>query len=63
MKNNDFYNHEHYPDPTAYKALENIERERITKLIKQLKSIIKENEFELAERIVLKDKRTGKIYR
>lgn len=56
-------NHEHYPDPTAGKALANIERERITNVINEIKEIINEHGFELVNRIVLKDKKTGKTYK
>ena len=57
------YNEEHYPDPTAYKAIKNIEYERLHKLIKEIKQLISENDFELLNRIELQDKRTGRIYK
>lgn len=57
------YNNEHYSDPTAEKAIENLQKERITKLIDELKSIIRKNDFELMGRIVVKDNKTGKIYK
>ena len=57
------YNHEGYPDPTAGKAIRNVEHERLNKLIKEIKQLISENDFELLNRIELLDKRTGKIYK
>lgn len=58
-----YRNSEHYPDPTAGQALENIEKERINKLIKLIKDIIRKNDFTLLNRIELKDNETGKIYK
>lgn len=58
-----YLNHEHYPDPTAGQALENIERERITEVIKLLKEIIRKYDFTLVNRIELRDNRTGKLYK
>ena len=64
-----YRNKEGYPDPTAGKAIREVqkeERERITavtSLITMLKQIISLAGFELVGRITLKDKETGKEYR
>lgn len=62
-------NSEGYSDPTAYAALSKIRREeieqqrRVSELIHELKHIIDRSGFELAARIELRDKRTGKEFR
>lgn len=63
-------NAEGYTDPTAYNAIKNItdtEREaldaKVNLLIKVLKFIISESGFELAARIELRDKKTGRCFR
>ncbi len=62
-------NREGYNDPTAYAALYRIRQEeiaqlrRVSELIKVLKYIIDKSGFELAERIELRDKKTGKEFR
>ena len=62
-------NREGYNDPTAYAALlkihkEEIEQQRqVSELINVLKYIIDKSGFELAARIELRDKRTGKEFR
>lgn len=57
------YNQEHYKDATAYIALQNIEQERLKQTMKQIKKVLRDNDFELLERIVIRDNRTGKIYK
>lgn len=66
-------NAEGYPDPTAAKALSNIRREecrqeaatleRIGNLVHIIKATAELAGFEVAERIILKDKASGKIYK
>lgn len=61
-------NAEGYVDPTAYAALKSIVNdERAEKkaayLVSVLKYIIRESGFELVNRIELKHKRTGRIFR
>lgn len=58
-------NVEGYHDPTAGKALDvlDIEQARITKLINVIKKIAELVDFEIAERIVFIDKKTGKKWR
>lgn len=68
------YNKEGYPDPTAYKAITKADadlveerlsdaEERFKKLLYIIKDICKLTGFELEERIVLKDTKTGRVWR
>lgn len=61
----EYYNGSHCPDPTAYKAIKNIDDkdERLNKVIRELKTLIEYRGFELVGRVVLRDKETGRIYR
>ena len=54
-----------YSDPTAYQAIKNIENEddKFHKLLDTILNICELSGFHLEERIVLKDKNTGKVYR
>lgn len=54
-----------YSDPTAYQAVKNIENEddKFHKLLDTIFNICELSGFHLEERIVLKDKNTGKVYR
>lgn len=58
-------NAEGYSDPTAYEALRNIEREdeRFYKLLDTIFNLCELSDFHIEERIVIKDKRTGKVWR
>ena len=70
-------NKEGYPDPTAYKAIKNIdaaekkhnkdldkeETERFHKVLDTIYNVCALSDFHIAERIVLIDKRTGRIWR
>ena len=67
-------NEEGYPDPTPGSALTKIKKEeiekqnakdaaRMEKALKRAKCILGDAGFDVIERIVLKNKRTGKIYR
>ena len=68
-----YRNKEGYPDPTAGEAIGTLTKEKrreekernaaVTSLITMLKQIISLAGFELVERIVLRDKETGKEYR
>ena len=53
-----------YSDPTAYQAIKNIENEddKFHKLLDTIFNICELSGFHLEERIVLKDKNTGKVY-
>lgn len=58
-------NAERYSDPTAYEAMRNIERdeERFRKLLDMIFTLCELSDFHIEERIVIKDKRTGKVWR
>lgn len=70
-------NKEGYPDPTAYKAIKNIEEaekkankildkeetERFHKVLDTIYNICALSDFHIGERIVLIDKRTGRIWK
>ena len=62
-------NSEGYSDPTAYAALSKIHQEeieqqrRVAELMRILKYIIDKSGFELVERIVVREERTGKEFR
>lgn len=69
MCNNPKFNSEGYYDPTAYEGLKSIIKEeaaqqkRVSELVQVLKYIIDKAGFVMLNRIVLKDKKTGKEYR
>ena len=58
-----------YIDPTAYEAIKRADAEvnadtwRFHELLDTIFSMCELADFELVERIILKDKRTGKIWR
>lgn len=69
MSRGEFYNQEGYPDPTAYHGIRQAMAEdaesarRVNALIRELKTLIRESDFELIARIELRDKRNGREYR
>lgn len=60
-------NSEGYPDPTACNAINNVENEkayeRFSTLLEAIFNICELSDFHIEERIVVKDKRTGKVWR
>ena len=61
-------NGEGYSDPTAYKAIKNVDDNnasytRFRKLLDIIFALCEFAGFHLEERIVVKDKKTGKIWR
>ena len=58
-----------YNDPTAYNAIKNVEQEqdkddvRFHQLLNMLFSLCELADFHIEGRVVLKDKRTGKVWR
>lgn len=62
------YNSEGYADPTAFHGMQTLVKEeadadrRVGELVKVLKYIINLAGFELAERVQLRDKKTGRRY-
>ena len=66
MYNNDLRkNGSGYPDPTAYEAIKNVSSDeaRFHKLLDTIFTICELSGFHIEERIVIKDKETGKIWR
>ena len=68
MRNPEKYNPSGCKDLTAYHALRNVEAEekaeaRYRKLLATIFSICELAGFHLEDRIVLKDKKTGKVWR
>ena len=65
----DFYkNGSGYPDPTAYEAIKNLELseaeiERFRRVVGCILRICELSDMDLGERLVLRDKRTGKVWR
>lgn len=63
------YNSEGYADPTAYNGLKGIIREenetekKAADLIKVLKFIIRSCDFELIERVQIRDAKTGREFK
>ena len=64
-RNNPRCNAEGYSDPTAFEALRNLEREdeRFHRLLYTLSYLCELADFEIEGRIVLIDKKTGRIWR
>lgn len=66
MKDRDIrYNKESYKDPTAYAVLKKDQREeeRFKRLMATIFYICENAGFHIEERIVIRDKRTGRIWR
>ena len=59
------YNKSHAPDPTAREAIMAADEvpEKIQTLIKVFKMLLKMNNLELAKRIQIRDKETGRIWK
>lgn len=67
-KNDPHYNASGYPDPTAYNAMKAIARDekiesKAAFLLNVLKFIIRESGFELLNRIELRDKSSGRVFK
>lgn len=64
-RNNPRCNAEGYSDPTAFEALRNLEREdeRFHRLLYTLFYLCELADFKIEGRIVLIDKKTGRIWR
>lgn len=65
MKNPEMYNPSGCKDLTPYEAIRNVEKEekRVKKVITTILNICDLAGFRLEGRIVLKDNRTGKVWR
>ena len=59
------YNQEHYVDETANRAIENASRQpgKINAYINFVKELADKQGLEIANRIHVRDKKTGKIYK
>lgn len=65
-KDNMRKNSEGYSDPTVYNAFKNIDKEgdeRFHKLLDTIFAICELSGFHIEERIVIKDKKTGKVWK
>lgn len=64
-KKDDYTNAEGYPDPTAFKAIQNVDHdsERFRKFVGCILRICELSGYQLEEHIVVRDKITGKIWR
>lgn len=67
-KNDPRYNESGYPDLTAYEAIKNVDREleaeeRFKKLLSTIFYICDLAGFHIEGRLVVKDKKTGKVWR
>lgn len=62
---NPYLNASGLPDPTAYKAIKEVteEEQRFQMLLRTIKNVIHLADYELENRIELRDRRTGKVYR
>lgn len=59
-----YKNQEGYCDPTAGEALRKIDEEyRAKDLLFVLRYIVRQSGFELVERIIIKDKKSGRQYK
>ena len=58
-------NGEGYQDPTAYEAIKNVDgdQERFNKLLRLIFGLCDMAGFHIEERIVLKDKQTGRVWK
>ena len=65
MPHDGLYNPEGYRDQTAYDAIKNVmeEEEKVSTLIKTIKSILRLSGFELIRRIEIRSLRSGREYR
>ncbi len=69
MTDNPKYNSEGYYDPTAYAGLRSVIQEEnalerdVNVLVKVLKYIISKSGFELVNRIEIKDKKSGRVFK
>lgn len=65
MENSLKYNKSHAPDPTAREAIKEADEMplKISDTIKCIKILLKMNNLELAKRIQIRDKETGRIWK
>ena len=63
-----YYNHEGYPDPTAYYGIkaamkDDGESRQVHKIINIIKDIIDMTDFEIVGRIELRNKKSGRVFK
>ena len=63
-----YYNHEGYPDPTAYYGIkaamkDDGESRQVHKIINIIKDIVDMTDFEIVGRIELKNKKSGRVFK
>lgn len=65
MKHDIRKNQSGYSDPTAFEAITKVDKEmeKLNKTLHIIRNVCELAGFEIEERIVLKDKKTGKIWR
>jgi hypothetical protein len=70
VNKNDFYNASGCADPTAYHAMQNIQRDQraearreVDRLVNDIKTLTAERGFTVLNRIELKDKKSGIIFK
>ena len=52
-----------YYDPTAYKAIKNIETERFHDLLDDIYDLCRSRGFSIVGHVILKDEQTGRVWR
>ena len=68
-RKNPLYNSEGYYDPTAFYGMKSMvseeskEAKKVHRLVNQLKDLAESQGYEVTNRIVLKDKNTGKVFK
>jgi hypothetical protein len=64
MKSDLYHNGSGVRDPVAYRAIREADRqpENVENAIRRMKTIARWHQCEVTERIVLKDKKTGRIW-
>lgn len=64
-KRSDLFNGSGYPDPTAYACIlkENDLEKKCSLLIKVVKTVIELSGFEVVGRIVIRDKKSGRLFK
>ena len=65
---NPYYNHESYPDPTAYHGIkaamkDDEESRQLHKLVNIIRDIVDMSDFEIVGRIELKNKKSGRVFK
>ena len=66
-KKNPYYNHEGYPDPTAYygikSAMKREEDVELHDLVNDIRDMVDMTDFEIVGRIVFRNKKSGRVFK